>query len=144
MQNDPRRFPFCDPSQTRSEKCRSHGAGDGCGSSTSVPAGHSEQCLEGRVDLFLLGLMYLKQIPRIHRGNAGRRNVKGRGPHGSEGCVSLIPEALDPETAAMDRTSAAPFPRRCSERPVVRPVEIHRTWGGIDEAKAGQPPQECS
>src|SRR5438105_10661835 len=96
VQNDPRKLSFCHPYRIRSRKCRSHGARDGCGTSTWVPSGALPRGPPGPVPPSLLQPISGRPNRRIHRGNAGCHNVKSRGRHGSEACVGSRPRGAGP------------------------------------------------
>ena len=120
VRNDPRKFPFRDSCRIRFQKCRSHGARDGCGTSTSVPSGALPRVPPAPVPPSLPRAISGRPIPRIHRGNAGCRNVKGRGRHGSEGYVCSRPrDAGCGNSGRWIGHWSRCFPRKCCERTVL-------------------------
>jgi hypothetical protein len=135
VQNDPWQFAFCDPYRIRSRKCRCYGARDGCGISTSVPSGALPREPPGSVPPSLLRPISGRPIPRIHRGSAGCRNAKGRGRHGSEGCVCSPPrDAGRGNSGRWIGHWPRCFPRKCSER-TVRPGGISLSLGRRKRSK---------
>src|SRR6266567_689680 len=139
VQNDPRKFPFCDACRIRCQKCRSHGAGDGCGTSTSVPFGVLPRVPPGLVPPSSCSPFPVDRFREFIAVTLVAVTQKVAVGTGQKAVFVLVPEAPDPEIAGDGSDIARAGFLESAAKELFCPLEFRLAWGGIAIHKGGCP-----